>query len=523
MKLRNTVFDTFSRIPLKWYLLVLVVFCFFYNLGQAPLFDVDEGAFSEATREMFERNDFISTYLNGKPRYDKPILVYWLQALSVSAFGIDEFAFRLPSAICASLWVFSVFFFVKKYSSAGTGFAAAFITATAQMVLVIGRAATADALLNMLIALSMFDLYRHFTDQKKKYLYRASIWLGLGFLTKGPIALVIPGVTTFFFYLTQKQLKQWLGMVIHPGAWIIFLAITLPWYSIQYLKEGQDFIQGFFFGHNVNRFLSVKEKHGGQLWYYIPVVFYNVLPFTSLLAVTLWKSRNIRQLSRNTYAVFLCIWFLFVFIFFSISHTKLPHYILYGTTPLFILMAHNRNVLTSRIGALLPLVILFCILLALPPLLPSVLPQIPDPFIQAALDQPHRFFNLRYYALLGTATALLVFLMFVKKATAWHTLVAAGLVQAFVITHLITPVAGKIMQEPVKEAALIAQEKGFENIVMWHNYMPSFSVYRNKASVYKSRPESGDIVFTRIDKLKKIGLPYEIIYSKRGMVLLKMM
>src|SRR5499433_1436090 len=81
-----------------------VLLSLFFALGRSPLFDVDEGAFSQATMEMFERGDFLSTYLNGSPRYDKPILVYWLQAAAVAVLGVSEFALRFPSALCASLW-----------------------------------------------------------------------------------------------------------------------------------------------------------------------------------------------------------------------------------------------------------------------------------------------------------------------------------------------------------------------------------------------------------------------------------
>src|SRR4051794_19877732 len=102
-----------------------VIFSFFLAPGRAPLFDVDEGAFSQATLEMFQRGDFLSTYLNGVPRYDKPILVYWLQAASVLAFGPTEFAFRLPSALCATLWCAAVFAFTRKNFSANTGLVAA--------------------------------------------------------------------------------------------------------------------------------------------------------------------------------------------------------------------------------------------------------------------------------------------------------------------------------------------------------------------------------------------------------------
>src|SRR5690349_21187030 len=83
--------------------LIAVTLSLLLWLGHAPLFDVDEGAFSQATLEMFQRGDFLSTYLNGEPRYDKPILVYWLQAAAVTLIGPSEWAFRLPSAICATL------------------------------------------------------------------------------------------------------------------------------------------------------------------------------------------------------------------------------------------------------------------------------------------------------------------------------------------------------------------------------------------------------------------------------------
>src|ERR671939_2098036 len=99
----------------RWLTVTAVIASFFWMLGTAPLFDVDEGAFSQATLEMFERGDFLSTYLNGEPRYDKPILVYWLQAAAVALLGPTEWAFRLPSALCASGWAAMTFFFVKRF------------------------------------------------------------------------------------------------------------------------------------------------------------------------------------------------------------------------------------------------------------------------------------------------------------------------------------------------------------------------------------------------------------------------
>src|ERR671934_2382097 len=99
----------------RWLAAAAVATSFYWMLGAAPLFDVDEGAFSQATLEMFERGDFLSTYLNGEPRYDKPILVYWLQAVAVALAGPSEWAFRLPSALCATLWAWLTYLFARRH------------------------------------------------------------------------------------------------------------------------------------------------------------------------------------------------------------------------------------------------------------------------------------------------------------------------------------------------------------------------------------------------------------------------
>src|SRR5881394_2636394 len=126
----------------RWLTVAAVLASFFWMLGTPPLFDVDEGAFSQATLEMFQRGDFLSTYLNGEPRYDKPILVYWLQALGVALLGPSEWAFRLPSALCASGWALITCLFVKRFYGVERALLAAVLLATSLGVFIIGRAAT---------------------------------------------------------------------------------------------------------------------------------------------------------------------------------------------------------------------------------------------------------------------------------------------------------------------------------------------------------------------------------------------
>jgi len=119
--------------------------------------------------------------------------VYWLQAASVSALGLDEFALRLPSALAALAWIFAIARFVSRRLDAEAGALAAWIAATCIGVTVIAHAATADALLNALLAAAMFDAWRFIEDGNRSALRRTYVWIGLGVLTKGPIAAPDPG------------------------------------------------------------------------------------------------------------------------------------------------------------------------------------------------------------------------------------------------------------------------------------------------------------------------------------------
>ena len=186
-----------------------IFLAFFVNLGNAPLFDRDEGAFSEATREMVESGNYISTTLNGEPRYDKPILTYYVQAVGVALLGWNEWGLRLHSALAATLWVLLVLGFAREQWDDLTGWVAGIITATSLWVMIIGRAATADALLNLFLVLSLFDLFRFWKSKRKGPLYRLFLWSALGFLTKGPVAVAVPLATGFFLSLVRGQLPRY--------------------------------------------------------------------------------------------------------------------------------------------------------------------------------------------------------------------------------------------------------------------------------------------------------------------------
>ncbi|MGQ0653112.1 MAG: ArnT family glycosyltransferase [Betaproteobacteria bacterium] len=489
---------------------------FFWMLGAAPLFDVDEGAFSQATLEMFQRGDYLSTYLNGAPRYDKPILVYWLQAAAVALLGATETAFRLPSAICAALWAWMSFAFTRKVYGERPALLAAVMLATCLGVHIIGRAATADALLNCLIAAAMFSAWLHLSTGKRSWLYATHAAIGLGLLAKGPIAVLVPFAVTLVFCFFKRDLKTWLRAVFDWRALLLLLAIATPWYVAILHKEGWAFIDGFIMRHNVGRFGGPLQGHGGSLLYYFPVLLLMTLPFTAPLVLV---ARRWRDVWRDERSAYLLLWFLFVFAFFSLSGTKLPHYVLYGITGLVILMAVHGDGLRSAAWTLLPALAFLLALLFLPAALRWLSGAVRNEYYQEALAAAE--FTPLYMLFFGVASVLLFYGMFERQASPVAKLAAAGAVASVGVASFVVPLAGALQQSPVKEAALLARAQKLEP-VLWRMNTPSFSVYRGAPTATRE-PRPGDVVLTRKVRLKDLppGTTHRILYSKNGVVLVR--
>lgn len=497
-------------------LLVLALFLsFFATLGWLPLFDLDEGAFSEATREMLESGNYLTTYLNGNLRFDKPIFIYWLQAFSVKIFGLNEFAVRLPSALAGTLWVVATYFFTKRYSDAKRAFIAAFIMIASLQITIITKAAIADALLNLFIALSMFALYRLYETREKNYIYFTYLFVALGTLTKGPVAIMIPLVVSFLFFVLRGEWKFWLKSLFTPLGILLFLLVTGPWYILEYLDQGEKFINGFFFKHNLSRFSSAMEGHYGSLAYYIPVLFIGLLPFTSLY---LRLFSRLKSLIKDDLQLFLWIWFAFVFLFFSFSGTKLPHYIIYGYTPLFVLAGiwWSKNI--SAFWLIFPSILLYGMFVVLPLFLSlGGLAMIRDAYAVEILKDSMELFSPLYYTSL-IASILLLAIMIAKVWDIEKKLVVVGFLFIMMVNFIILPVVADAKQTPIKEAALLAKSRDY-SVTMWHINVPSFIFYSHK-KVFRGTPKEGDIVLTKSNQLNLLP-KYAIIYKNRGIALVK--
>lgn len=509
-----------------WLLALVVALSFFWQLGAVPLYDLDEGAFTEATREMLASGNYITPHKDGEPRYDKPVLIYWLQAASARLFGLDEFALRLPSALAATLWVLALWSFVRARLDAPTATVAALVMALSLQVSLIAKAAVADALLNLFISLAFFEIYRYYLDPEpatnRRFVLRAYLWMALGFLTKGPVAVFFPVLVSLLFFLSAGGLDRWLRAAFAPLGWLVFLLVAGPWYLAVYLDDGAGFFRSFFLEHNAGRFGGAMHGHAGFPGYYLVMLPLILLPFTGWF-LSLYK--GLHTAWSDPLDRFLWIWFALVFVFFSFSGTQLPHYLLYGSVPLFVLMARYRHCLTNSWLALAPPLLFFVVLLALPWIL-ELAASMADRTHEIALFREGRLlldWDYGIAVLVGSAT--LIALLRWSSPPLWQRLVLAGVVQTLVVYGVLVPTLFQVMQAPVKEAALRAKALGLPTVV-YRTSMPSFSVYRN--AITPSRPpNAGDLVFLRIDKLEPLARDYPaldqvLVYQRGAVALVKM-
>ncbi len=496
-------------------LFVAVVVSFYLTLGFVPLFDLDEGAFSEATREMLQNGDYITTYLNGDFRFDKPILIYWFQLLSVKLFGLNAFAVRLPSAIAATLWVFATYRFVKKLYDSESAFWSALMMLSALQITIIAKAAIADALLNLFIALTLFSIYRYYQTRENQAIYMSFLFMALGALTKGPIAVLIPFAVSLLFFWYKREWRAWSRAIFNPVGIMIFLVVAGPWYVAEYLAQGDRFIEGFFLKHNISRFQGPMEGHYGSLLYYIPVLLLGLLPFTAPILRALWQGLK----RRDDVTIFGLIWFGFVFLFFSFSGTKLPHYVIYGYTPLFILGGIAYASTKGSRFDFWTVVVLYLLLLALPIYLYHAggLEQIRDAYAVWILKDAQGLFDWVYFAVLLTAIGVTLALS-AKSVSAHTRAIVSALIFIGVINLVILPLVGSAQQEPIKEAGELVQDRN-ETVVMYHIHTPSFSFYARKITPNRT-PKVGEIALVRRNQLNSFK-KFDMIFEKGGVALIK--
>ncbi|MGK7957508.1 MAG: ArnT family glycosyltransferase [Crocosphaera sp.] len=341
------------------WLFIISFIAFMVNLGSIGLMDKTEPMFVEAARQMLITGDWVTPYWNGETRFDKPPLTYWLVGLSFQLFGVNEWGARIPSALAAIAVVILGFYTLKKFGFSRSeersktttklwfsAWIGAGIIALNPFWIAWGRTGVSDMFLSSGIALALLSFFLGYgyseTSSKSywglsigKWWYIAYwVFMALGVLAKGPVALVLPGLTVIVFLLYVGRFIE----VVKETPWLLgissFLLISVPWFVLVTLEHGQEYINTFFGLHNVQRFTSVVSRHPGAWYYYFPVIMVGLLPWSIYLPLAIaklkiWQRQQWVNSSRITHLGIFCFcWFLVVLVFFSSSVTKLAGYVL---------------------------------------------------------------------------------------------------------------------------------------------------------------------------------------------------
>ena len=307
----------------------------FWSLGSLPLIDVDEPVYGQVGKEMAHASlsHWLSPRYGGQLWFDKPPLFYWLTALSMRFLGISEFAARLPSAALSVGLVAATYALSRraypKVPSAGLW--AGFALATSLQFFTLARACVTDMTLAATLTLALYGLYVWTQTNQGRWMALAGLMTGLGMLTKGPVALVLIGVQTIAYLLLTRQAKRLLSPALWAG-FALCLIVGLPWFLLMIHLHGQLFINGFLEANNVTRYLKAEHQATSPFWFFLPVLLGGFFPWSLALPgalVLAWRQGQTAWTNRLTDnpALFLGLWTLLVFVFFSASQSKLVTYI----------------------------------------------------------------------------------------------------------------------------------------------------------------------------------------------------
>lgn len=312
-------------------LLAVSAFLFLFGLGNMALTDPDETFYAQSAREMHESNEWVTPTIFGNPQFEKPVMYYWLIELSYEVFGVSEFAARFPSAVFGVIGVLGIYLLGRLLFSPLCGLIAGLLTATSVEYLVLARGCVTDMVLSVFILLCLTFFVKAWLSEGGggRFYVLSAVMAAFAVLTKGPIGLFIPAMVMLVYIASVRGWKRLFGI---PILWcaLAFAAVALPWYVIAAMKHGQLFFDEFFGFHNFTRFLHPEHRIGSSPWFYFPVVAGGFLPwsiFTVFAVWDMWKNGKEGDSPFKAFRVFLLAWFLVVFVFFSVSRTKLVTYI----------------------------------------------------------------------------------------------------------------------------------------------------------------------------------------------------
>lgn len=319
-------------------LMCISVFLFFFYLGRNGLWNSDEARYSEGGREMAVSGDFLIPRVDTVPRINKPPLVYWLGAVAYKTFGMNEFAARFFSAMAGLFGVLLAYYFAKEFWGRRASFLAGVILATSGEYFVLARVITTDMELSILITTSIFFWLRGYLNKGKINYILFWIFVALGMLQKGLMAIVIPSITILpflFFKGELKRIKETLNII----GILLFLVIALPWYILAEIKY-PGYLNYFFLGQNIEAFYNGEIHHGHPFYHTFGFLALGMLPWSVFIPYMIYRLVKVGfgNLIKDTGLFFFACWGIISFLFYTVAISKLMTYILPVYPPFAIML-----------------------------------------------------------------------------------------------------------------------------------------------------------------------------------------
>ena len=333
------------------WLLLVTLLIWFSNLEYRKLVKPDEGRYAEIPREMVASGDWTTPRLNNIKYFEKPPLQYWATATAYKLFGEHEWTARLWSALTGLLGIVAIFFAGVRLFGKQAGFYAALVLGSSLLYVLIGHINTLDMGVTFFMTLALMGFLlaqRDAATPRENRLWMHITWasLALSLLSKGLIGLVLPGAVLVIYSILQRDFAIWKRLHLITGL-LLMLAISAPWF-IAVSVQNPEFPHFFFVHEHFARFLTKVHGRFHPWWYFVPIYLLGVLPWLVPMADALGRAWKRNAASKFQPRRFLFVWIVFIYLFFSISDSKLPSYILPIFPALALLIGERLTHVSAR-------------------------------------------------------------------------------------------------------------------------------------------------------------------------------